>query len=130
MHPRRPALAVCLASVLLLTACGHGEVVDSGGFQVLVGHDDGSDRAGIGFFGDVTVVGTCLGVEDTVVIWPPGTEVANDDPLTVDVPGLGEVGVGDRIQGGAVERDPEEPPDGLEIPEGCTGHGLVSFWAG
>ena len=50
-------------------------------------------------------------------------EVVPTDPL-------GEVGVGDRIQGGAVERDPEEPPDGLEIPEGCTGHGLVSFWAG
>ena len=128
MHPRRSALAACLASALLLASCGRGEVVESGGFQVLVGHDDGSDMAGVGLYGEVTIVGTCLGVGDAVVVWPPGTEVTSDDPLVVDVPGLGTVGVGDRVEGGALERDPEDPPDGLDVPEGCRDHQLLSFW--
>lgn len=128
MHLRRSALAACLAAALMLTSCGRGEVIDSGGFQVLVGHDDGSDRAGVGYYGAVTIVGTCLGIGDAVVVWPPGTEVESDEPLVVNVPGLGQVGVGDRIEGGADVHDPEDPPDGLKIPEGCRDHRLVSFW--
>ena len=41
-------------------------------------------------------VGGCLGVADTVVVWPHGTKVASQNPLTLEIPGKGRVSYGRR----------------------------------
>ena len=74
------------------------------------------------------MVGDCLGLGDNVVIWPPGTKVVSGDPLTIDVPGLRSVAVGDSIEGGGLDYGQREPPDGLKVPESCEGKRLISFF--
>lgn len=115
--------------VIALASCGSdGKVLHRGSVQVLVGADDGSNMAGVGLGGTVSLVGDCLGLEEWIVIWPPGTTIRSDDPVTIEVPALGAVEVGDHIEGGGVEYDPEDPPDGIDIPEGCEGSSLVSYF--
>lgn len=53
--------------------------------------------------GTLAVVDGCWGItdaityRDTVVVWPHGTEVTSDDPTTIDIPGVGEIAVGDEV---------------------------------
>lgn len=123
---RAHALAACLL-LGSLTSCT-GTVVESYGGTVLIGTDDGTNMAGVGLGGDVAFVGDCLGLDQTLIIWPPGTEVIAQEPLTINVPGLGAVKVGDHIEGGGQEYDVSDPPDGLKIPAGCSSDLLYSFF--
>src|SRR3954452_361212 len=85
-------LAVALGTVCVLAGCGggQGDVLRSEDSTVLVGAKvDGDSLAGIGYSGTVAMVGQCLGLNEATVIWPHGTQIASDDPLTIDVPGLG-----------------------------------------
>ncbi len=116
-------------ALLALASCGDSaKVLSNGDARILVGSDDGNNMAGIGFGGRVSMVGGCLGLDDSVVIWPPGTRVVSGDPLTIDVPGLGSVAVGDSIGGGGLDYEGREPPNGLQIPPSCEGQSLVSFF--
>jgi hypothetical protein len=118
------------AVVLTMSACsGEGTVVKSGKVSVLVGAEgDGNNIAGIGYGGTVTMVGTCVGINQATVIWPYGTEVVSEDPLVLDVPGLSEIGLGDEVSGGADEYE-NFLPDGIEaIPEGCPDSEVVAFF--
>ena len=68
--------------------------------------------------GAVTVTDGCLGIDDNVLIWPPGTDVAQRDPLVISVPHLGRFHVGShvRVSGGFVQQMPDSPADLEGIP--------------
>ena len=94
-----------LFALLTMTSCGGdgdrapGEVLegDSGKVKVLVNAEpDDRPIAGIGYGGRVELVGDCLGFGGNTIIWPYGTEIVSDDPLVVDVPGEGQVTIGDK----------------------------------
>jgi hypothetical protein len=128
----RLLLAAC--ACLLLTACG-GRVVEAGDVTVLVGQRSGSGMDALGG-GVLEVVGGCLGAGDHVVVWPHGTEVVDEDPLTIDVPGEGEgeVSLGDEISlaggyvdesdGGAGTQSGPVQVGGVRVPEACVGRGV------
>ncbi|WP_346619928.1 hypothetical protein [Blastococcus montanus] len=121
---------VASGAVPLLVACGGGEAVSAGDVTVLVSEpaDAGMDALG---GGRLEVVGGCLGAGGYVIVWPSGTEVVNDDPLTIDIPGQGTYGLGDEVEvaGGFVlehsSRDVEPGPfdvAGVTVPAGCAEH--------
>ena len=114
-----------LVTVGVLTGCGDGGdgVVAADEVEVLVAEPvDGSMDALL--TGRLVVVDGCLGVEAgetgdrVVVIWPHGTEVTDADGPTIDLPGEGELGIGDavRVGGGGVE---DGSGAGLEVPASC-----------
>lgn len=119
-------LGACLL-VGALASC-NGTALEGDGGTVLIGTDDGDNMAGVGLGGEVALVGDCLGLDEALIIWPPWTEVTAAEPLTISVPGLGAVKVGDRIEGGGQEYDISHPPDGLKIPAGCPSDLLFSFF--
>jgi hypothetical protein len=62
------------------------------------------------------------------VIWPQGTRIASDDPMTIDVPGLGTLTIGDQVAGGGVEYG-NRLPEGIDaIPSGCPTDEMVAFY--
>lgn len=76
--------------------------------------------------GRLAVVDGCLGVRDSVVIWPPGTVVIDGQPLRIEIPGVGEVGVDESIElGGGYVEEGSEAADGplrlgtIEVPAKC-----------
>ena len=113
----------------MLGGCG-AQVVTAGDVTVLVAAPglDGMDALG---GGRLEVVGGCLGASGSVVVWPPGTEVVSEEPLRIDVPDVGTVGVGDEVQVGGgyvlehssdeVEAGPFET-GGLTVPADCARH--------
>jgi len=74
--------------------------------------------------GTVDVVDGCLGADGAVIIWPHGTEVVSADPLTVDVPDVGEVTLGDAVQlGGGFVFEPTsegQTYDSELVPPSCA----------
>ena len=72
-----------------LAACGgQGEVVQSGDVSVLVSERADGGMAAQGG-GTLEVVGGCLGAGGSVIVWPHGTQVVQDQPLTILIPGVG-----------------------------------------
>lgn len=120
---------LALAGVCLGGCSGSGEVLRSDDSVVLVGADgDGDNAAGVGFGGNVTMVGACLGIEASTVIWPHGTSIVSEHPLVVDVTGLGEIRVGDQVSGGGVQYA-DHLPDGIDaIPSECPSGSLFAFF--
>ena len=124
MRSRRIGLA---ASVLLLLAACGGEArrLTAGDVAVLVSAppDAGMDALG---GGTVEVVEGCLGADGAVIIWPHGTEVAEEDPLTIDVPDVGTVGLGDTVElaGGFVFEPTSAAPgqtyESELVPDSCA----------
>lgn len=89
LTPRRTVRALVASSAVpLLAACGGGEAVSAGDAIVLVSERTGSGMEALGG-GRLEVVGGCLGACGYVIVWPHGTEVVDDEPLTIDVPGHG-----------------------------------------
>ena len=48
--------------------------------------------------GSLEVLGGCLGVGGVVVVWPHGTDVVDEDPVTIEIPGMGRYTVGDQVE--------------------------------
>lgn len=122
---------VALVALLLLAGCG-GRVLSAGEVSVLVGARADSGMEALAS-GGLAVVGGCLGLEDFVVVWPHGTDVVEADPLRVEVPGVGTVGLGDRVElgGGFVVEHPGDAPaqhpepltvGGADVPRSCARH--------
>ncbi|MCF6509108.1 hypothetical protein E9549_17115 [Blastococcus sp. MG754426] len=97
---------------------------------VLVSEQTGSGMDALGG-GRLEVVGGCLGAGGSVIVWPHGTEVVDEDPITVDVPGYGTYDLGDEVEvaGGFVleHSSQDEPPGsfdvaGVTVPAGCAEH--------
>jgi hypothetical protein len=116
---------------LLISGCGadDGIVIHSGDAVVLVGAEgDGNNMAGVGFSGKVSMVGPCLGIGDTTVFWPHGTKVVQENPLSIEVPGLGQVTVGDQLTGGA-DVYVDHVPKGIDaMPSDCPATEVVAFY--
>ena len=89
---------VALSAVLLLAACGGGgEMISAGEVTVLVSEQTGFGMEALGG-GQLEVVGECLGAGGSVIVWPHGTQVVDENPLTIDVPGRGTYGLGEEMQ--------------------------------
>ena len=127
-------LVASAAAVPLLTACG-GEVsgqISAGDVTVLVSEDIGEGMDALGG-GRLEVVGGCLGASGSVIVWPHGTEVVEEDPLTIDVPDYGTFRLGDDVQVGGgyvLEHSSEDvkpgPYDvaGVTVPAECAEHDI------
>lgn len=103
-----------------VAGCGDATVTattaDGDDVTVVVSGDSFGMDAAMGR-GGVAVVGECLGVGDTVVVWPEGTEVTDARELTVEVPGYGTFALGDEIELGGGETLGE---DVASLPESCA----------
>jgi|1186.fasta_scaffold800995_2 hypothetical protein len=113
-----------------LSACdggGDGSALHSGDSIVLVDADSDGPTVGVGFAGSVAMVGDCLGIGHATVIWPHGTTITDRDPLTIEVPGLGQVRVGSGVDGGA--DGVGDLPKGIDtIPSGCPTRQVIAFF--
>jgi hypothetical protein len=107
-----------------------GKVIVAGDVSVLVSERATSGMDALGG-GQLEVVGGCLGADGTVIVWPPGTEVVNEDPLTIDIPDSGTFTLGDRVQvgGGYVLEHSSDGPAagpfevaGVTVPSSCAEH--------
>lgn len=124
---------VTALALALLSACsGSGQVIQAGDVSVLV-----SERTGGGMDaqsgGSLEVVGGCLGASGSVFVWPHGTDVVDDDPLTIDIPDYGTFTVGDEVLVGGgyvlehssddVQPGPYEVA-GITVPAECAEHDI------
>jgi len=83
--------------------------------------------------GRMEVVGGCLGAHGSVIVWPHGTEVVKEEPLTIDIPNYGTFALGDEVQVGGgyvlehsssdVEPGPYEV-GGVTVPAECAEHDI------
>lgn len=132
---RMPWPVLAALCCLGLTACGGGaDVVDAGVAKIYVGQrSSGGDSALLR--GPLAVLDGCLGVAERVVVWPHGTTVVREKPLTIRAPGVeGDRTIGDEVQiGGGVAAEPlqgetrmPEPLEiaGLTVPAECAAHGV------
>lgn len=98
---------------------------DGAGAFVLVASESNAEEALVS--GAVKVVDGCLGVGDSVVLWPPGTLVTSEYPLTVGIPGFGVATVGDMlaVSGGfhtpSIDTAGRETVRGTSVPSACRG---------
>lgn len=79
--------------------------------------------------GELKHVGGCLGVGETVVIWPHGTSVESTEPVVISIPGDGNARLGHTVEiGGGEIRGPGEsaPAEvaGMTLPASCAGHAV------
>ncbi len=83
--------------------------------------------------GRLQLVGGCLGASGNVIVWPQGTEVVKNEPLTIRIPASGTFAIGDtvRVGGGFVlehTSDDVEPGDyevaGVTVPAECAEHDI------
>jgi len=129
----------------LLSGCGDqdGRVLRSGGSFVLVGAYGETPRLPHATItGTVSIVGDCLGingsaVDGATVIWPHGTKITAEDPLTIDVPGLGSLRIGDPVDGSGDQFVNHRPgqvyldylPKGIDrVPTGCRRNQVIAFY--
>jgi len=132
MRTQTVALALVPMGSVLLTACGGGEVISAGSVTVLVSEPTNSGMSAEGG-GLIEVVGGCLGASGSVTVWPNGTKVVTEDPLTIDIPDHGTFALGDEIEigGGFVlehSSNDVEPGDyeagGVTVPAECAKHDI------
>ena len=99
--------------------------------KVLVSKDTGESMDALAS-GAVRLVGGCLGIDDFVVIWPPGTTVTDERPLTIEVPGIGSLHEGSHLElgGGFIQEMPDSPANledsqlGLTVPDECANRSI------
>jgi hypothetical protein len=107
-----------------------GRVIEAGGVIVLVAgyQNGGSDALG---GGTLEVVGECLGADGGVYVFPRGTEVVDEDPLTIDIPGFGEVSLGEDFEVGGgweIEHSSDDVKPGpvelggVTVPAACAAY--------
>ncbi|MCZ3390149.1 MAG: hypothetical protein LH645_13780 [Actinomycetia bacterium] len=128
-HRFRACLApvAALALGVLLSSCS-GQTITVGDTAVLVSKrtGDGMDARG---GGRVEVVGGCLGASGNVIVWPHGTRVTDESPLTISIPDYGTFALGDDVEVGGgfvlehsdttVKPGPYEV-GGVTVPANCA----------
>jgi len=122
-----PVIAV-IAGFLVYRSWG-GHVISTDAGKVLVSKRTGSGMDALGF-GELRFVGGCLGAADYVIIWPHGTKVVDEDPITVKVPEYGKFALGEDVRiGGGFVLEHDEPHRsgsiqvaGVSVPPKCAEH--------
>lgn len=128
------AVALLGAAVVIggsLAGCG-GKVITAGDTTILISEfaENGMDAMG---GGRLEVVGGCLGASGAVIVWPYGTEVVSEDPLTISLPGKGTFALGDDVQvaGGFLPERTSSSAEpnpyvvgGVTVPPACAEHEL------
>lgn len=114
-----------------LAGCS-GQSLNTNGVTVLVGERANGGMAAQGG-GRLEVLDGCLGASGTVIVWPFGTEIVDNDPITIDIPENGTFALGDdvTVSGGYVlehsstarESGPFEVA-GVTVPRGCAEHDI------
>lgn len=99
---------------------------------VLVGERANGGMAAQGG-GRLEVLDGCLGASGTVIVWPFGTQIVDDDPITIEIPENGTFALGDDVTvgGGYVlehsSTDREAGPfqvAGVTVPKACADHDI------
>lgn len=129
MFMRRATWAVLAVSAGfggVASGCSTGDALGQDGARVVVaGPADGGDDAQVA--GEVRLVDGCLGIDDAVALWPSGTDIVGDDPLTIEVPGVGELQVGDSVRGAGGYTEPGRYDGKPSLPESCSKAPVVFF---
>jgi hypothetical protein len=125
---RRGLLGASLAVVVLvLVGCGTGDqtAISRGSSTIYVHGGSLLPRGGDDALIEGTVVarGGCvlLGIGDATypVVWPSGTSITDDDPLTLRLRSGDEVGVGGTVRGGGGSHDVDSSMVTVDIAEKC-----------
>ena len=113
----------------VFAGCG-GQTISAGETTVLVGQrTNGGDDALGG--GTLEIVGGCLGASGSVIVWPHGTKVVDENPLTIDIPDKGTFSLGDQVEvpGGFVLEHPSDDVvagpykiGSITVPAQCAEH--------
>jgi hypothetical protein len=132
MFAARRVGAVLLAGVAVagLASCrSSANFLMAGGTYVLLAQPDDDSDAGDdeAISGTVTVIGSCLGIDDAIAVWPADTTVVGTNPVVIKVPDVGEIGVGDAIDGAGGTFTTSDPPEGVVVPDDCDAARMVSF---
>ena len=137
MASRRVHLVAYLLICSGLAGCA-GKVIVAGDVSVLVSERPSGGMDALGS-GRLEVVGGCLGADGWVVVWPYGTKVVDEDPLTIEIPDTGTFSLGDQVQVGGgfvLEHTPGEEPvgsfeaGGVSVPPSCAEHDVFLAWEG
>ncbi|MEE6274456.1 hypothetical protein V2J56_13990 [Georgenia sp. MJ206] len=132
VRSRVTATVVAGAVMGLVAGCDGGAVVEAGDVTVLVSEPLGYGMDAL-LVGRLEVVGGCLGAGGSVVVWPEGTQVVNEDPVTISIPGEGTFTVGDDVEvGGGYVHEPgagtsgSGPSEvgGVGVPAACAAYGV------
>lgn len=122
---------VTAVGLALLSACG-GQIISAGGVSVLVSERTGAGMDALGG-GRLEAVGGCLGASGSVIVWPHGTKVIADEPLTIEIPDYGTFTLGDEVQVGGgyvLEHSSDEvgagpyEAGGVTVPAECAAHDI------
>ena len=79
------------------------------------------------------MVDGCLGASGDVIVWPFGTKVVREDPLTIQIPDNGTFALGDQVAvaGGYVLEHSSTARDagpfdvaGVTVPTACAEHDI------
>jgi len=125
---RRGLLGASLALVaVVLLGCGTGDqtAISRGSSTIYVHGGSLLPRGGDDALIEGTVVArdgcVLLGIGDPTypVVWPSGTSIATDDPLTLRLRSGDEVGIGATVRGGGGSHDVDSSMVTVDIAEKC-----------
>lgn len=121
------AMSSCSADEEAAKTTEGGEVLLAGDVAVLVDHDEDGFLDAL-LKGQLAVVNGCLGVERSkaparayVVVWPDGTEILDEEPLTVALEDGSRFSVGDQIDLGGTQGGFVNQEDNALTAEACPG---------
>ncbi|MFW6195026.1 MAG: hypothetical protein ACOC5M_00710 [Chloroflexota bacterium] len=118
-------VAVGLILPLALVGCGRQSAVSGDKYTIYVYErflPAGGGMEGI-IQGTLATRNGCVVLEGTddfiPVIWPAGTSIASEDPLTLELPSGEELTVGQTVRGGGGGADASSPTVKVDIPAEC-----------
>jgi hypothetical protein len=130
-------VVACLLICLGLAGCA-GKVIVTGDVSVLVSERPSGGMDALAS-GRLEVVGGCLGADGWVIVWPYGTKVVDEHPLTIEIPDTGTFTLDDQVQvsgGFVLEHTSGEQPvgsfeaGGVTVPRSCAEHDVFLAWTG
>lgn len=129
-------LSAAILIGLVLSGCADPEhevaIPTSGGVTVLVSEPSDAGMEALGG-GRLEILGGCLGASGSVIVWPHGTDVVDEEPLTIAIPGYGRFALGDKVRvagGYALEHSSDDAEHGsyqaggATVPAGCERHDI------